>query len=748
MKHISTLLLSGALFATGLTLQAAERSVEQMRAEAQQILQKKGYFRAPATGAAPAIQLLAGGREMSVFGYSDGAYAFVSHNDRLPAVLAYGDAQYEAVMSNPSFAHYMSTLDAYLTDCEEKGVEPKFINKKANFNPEGVKEIMKCRWDQGSPYNLMCPFVYKADKDGNLADRRCITGCVATAMAMVLYTLHQQQGADIRLRGSKYYYYIDDEKHLAFETANLGGIKLDWDNMLDTYSSTTGHVQNMAVARLMYACGVASEMNYSTGASGTYTSTAHEGLETFFEGIKDEYTGYDISGYEQRFYDELDAGRPIILSGANSDGGHCFVGDGYDKQGRIHLNLGWSGGGNTYTVIADMGGFVNGQTANFVSPKENDGLSLSKDAPLPQLEGKYITADAFHPAEELKEGEWYVLYNKGRYSSVYSTGLGKTIQNSNYIPSGDPASVVAPMIVRFIKNGTGYNIQTGTGDYFGALDYGSNKGSEKNPSFVYTTGKIQQQKAKKYFWFKQNGMTLDCNAPGGKGLAGWGSDTPTDTLGHACWMLLPVTVSDSPELPTYNPGRFDPEHRYVLVNYDGAKNYYFNLKATCSIAPKNPTELRFTPANGGWTISSYADESVVLTAKSKDFKMGNGSVAGETPLTFQFEAVDEEPYTGDENVDACSAIYRIRCENGFVGTQKIALGGTVYVDLGWHALYNRWLVIDQTAYDEMVLDGVQPALNATDTAAPAAIYDLQGRRVAVPQSGRLYIENGKTVLRK
>lgn len=748
MKIFSTLLFSAALFAAPQFVNAEERSLDDMMAAARQVLTANGMHRAPAVGVAEAPQLLAKNAQTSVFGYTAGGFAVISHDDALPAVMVYGDGNYELALQQPNFANYMATFDAYLDYCAEKGIEPNFINKKANFNPNGVKEIMKCRWDQGGPYNYMCPFVYKADKDGNLDDRRCITGCVATAMAQILYTLHQKFGTEIKLRGAKHYYYIDDEKHLAFETANLAGIPLDWDNMLDTYSSTTGHMQNMAVARLMYACGVAAEMIYSTGASGTYCSIANEGLNDYFEGIKASYSGYGIGDdWAQRIYDELDAGRPVMLSGANAEnGGHCFVGDGYDKEGKLHLNLGWSGGGNTWATIANMAGFTEAQTVNSIVPEENDVLKLSKDAPLDELKDKYITADLFHPAEDIIEGQWYVLYNKGRYASAYSTGLGKKIQCSSYVPVADPAEIAAPMVVRFIaKAGTKqYFIQTGTGDYFGGLDYGTNYGSESQPSFPYSWGKVST-KQKKYFYFKQGSTVLDCNAPGGQGIAGWGTQTPTDTLGHAAWMLLPVHLSDSPEQPTLGPNNFNPEHRYVLVNYDGTKNYYFNLKATCSIAPKNPTELRITRANGGWQISSFADENLVVSAKSKDFKLGNNSTASEYPLTFSFEPINEEISTGDPDVDACSRFYRIRCESGYLAPTKIALGGNIYNNLGWHAALGRWQLIDQTELDEILLEGVESVEAETEAASPR-IYDLQGRRVNSANNG-LYIQAGKKIIR-
>ena len=752
MKLLSSFLLAGAFAAASLNAQAADRSLEEMRAAAQQILTAKGMARVAPNGATvETVSLLFENPATTVFGYNEGGFAIISHDDALPAVLTYGDGNYAEMMQSPNFSNYINAYEAYLEHCAAEGIEPRFINKAATFDPNGVAEIMKCRWDQGGPYNYMCPFVYK-EKDGNMIDARTITGCVATAMAQILYTLHQKFGTDIRLRGAKHYYYIDENKQLAFETAHFGNMTLDWDNMCNTYSSTSGHAQNMAVARLMYACGVAAEMGYTTGASGTYCSIANDGLNDFFEGIRADYSGYGIEAYYQRIYDELDAGRPVMLSGANAEnGGHCFVGDGYDKQGRIHLNLGWSGGGNTYTTFVDMGGFAQAQTANFIYPEENDGLMLSKAAPLDELKGLYATADILHPSETLEPGKWYVLYNKGRYASAYSTGLKKTIQCSNYIPVKDETEKVAPMLVRFIEKSSGYCIQTGTGDYFGTLTYGGNNGSVEGNTVVYTMGHILPNKVQKYFWFKQNGTVLDCNAPGGQGIAGWGTATPTDTLGHAAWMFLPVTFSETDEMPVLGPNNFNPEHRYTLINYDGSKNYVFNFKSTCCINPKNPSEMRLVRKDGGWQMSSFADDSQVMTVKSKDFKTGNGATTGDTPLILSFEPIDEPVATDDPLRDACSKFYRIRCDEGYLATNKTALGASILCNHGPHDEHGIWILVDQTALDELIVEGIDTPLapEASSSLFPSTSslnYDLQGRRVT-DSNGGLYIQNGKKIIR-
>lgn len=729
-----------------------------MRAAARQVLQQKGFARIrPTVSAATTdLQLLDTHSQTAVLGYADGGFALITRDDKLPAVMAYCEGSYKAATENPNFIHYLNTFNGYLDYCANEGIEPRFIHKAATFNPNGVKEIMSCRWDQGGPYNDMCPFVYKADKDGNMDDRRCITGCVATAMAQILYTLYTHQDPndrrEIYLRGAKRYHYVDDNNAHAFESNNLANIQLDWDNMLDTYSATSPFVNRIAVARLMYACGLASDMRYSTGASGTYTSIADHGINVFFEGVKSEYSGYGITDYEQRIYDEFDAGRPVLLSGADSNNnGHAFVGDGYDKEGKIHINLGWSGGGNGFFTIANMAGYAKSQTVNFITFDDEPELHLSDDAPLDELKGKYITVDYNNPAEGIIPDMWYMLYNVGRNSVAHSTGMGNTIQNTSYLAYGDEAEKVAAAMVRFVPKvgaSNSYYIQMGTGDYFGGITQGKNSGSVNGEKKAYTTGRIQEKKTKKYFWFKQSGTVLDCNGVGGAGIAGWGSTTPTDTLSNSSWNLLPVTISDAPGHAFANQVNINPEHRYVLVNYDGEKNYYLNIdKKNCNISKTTPSELTLTPTMAGWQISHADNAENVVSMKSADFKLGNGATADELPLYFTFEPLSETPDTDNENLDVCSAFYHIRCETGYMAPQKIALGGTVYGNMGPNAKLTRWLLIDQTALDEMNTDGIHSTLIETTDRTAATIYDLQGRRISDDLRARIIVKEGRKVIK-
>lgn len=738
-------LLLAALVA--LPLSARERTTAELCAAAQEALTHNTAFRAPGVNAQP-IKVLERKSAVSIVGYADGGYAIIGNDDQIPAVLAYSDGVYADAADNYNFTNYMEAYNGYLDYCAAEGVAPRFIGKAATFNPEGVKTIMTCRWNQGGPYNYMCPFVYKVNNDGQLADARCITGCVATAMAQIIYTLHQKFGTEIRPRGAKRYAYMNANEVKVRETLSFGGMEFDWDNMCDTYSSSNTYVQNMAVARLMYACGVAAEMVYSPGASGAYASTAANGINAHFEGITSGYSGYGISAYEQAIYDEFDAGRPVLITGADKDNnGHAFVGDGYDKTGKIHLNFGWSGAGDSYFTLVDMGGYIGYQTVNIITPTDDVELRFSNSSPLDELEGLYASASFDNAAETIEEGKWYILYNVGHDTSLYSSGLGKKIMNFGYVPVGDPITTAAPMMVRFIpKSGStnSYYIQTGTGDYFGSLVNSGNGGTVVGQTKPYTYGHIKEKETKKYFWFKQGTMVMDCNNPGG-GMAGWGTTTPTDTLGNNSWMLLPVTLSSEPGVPEVISEEFDEDHNYIVVNYDGTKNYYLAVKSNVTIGKSLTTQVAFKNQGSGWNILNAADKTQVVGVKVSDFKLGNGSSANEVPMVFYMEPTGEPVETDDEFLNATSKFYRIRCEAGYLATAKLALGGTVYCNLGPHAQYGNWLITDKTAYDAIIADGIAGVMLEGQTEAP--VYDLQGRRVVAPSKGNLYIQNGRKVIK-
>lgn len=193
---------------------------------------------------------------------------------------------------------------------------------------------------------------------------RSVTGCVATAMAQVMmyYQYPKTLQTDIPA-------YVSHTKHLSIPQINKGE-SYDWDNMLPQYASyeplNYTDAQAAAVAKLLYHCGVACEMDYGPSSGANVTP-----------GILSTYFGYDsdlmqdlnrdvftLAEWTQIMDKELSARRPILYSGRSSDGGHEFVCDGTDGNGLYHINWGWGGYQDGYFDVTilnpDKGGAGSG----------------------------------------------------------------------------------------------------------------------------------------------------------------------------------------------------------------------------------------------------------------------------------------------------------------------------------------------------------------------------------------------------
>ena len=280
----------------------------------------------------------------------NGGFVIASGDDQVPAILAYADHGFFQTDSLPcNVAYWMKNYEKQIKIIREKGIT--VANKKANrAQGEVIGPLLTSKWDQSEPYNETCPIDPKTGT-------RSLTGCIATAMAQVMY-YHRQYSttettAEIVSRvvtGPKVVMNVPK------------GSPIDWDNMQDestsymneddeyvyNYTSEEGH----AVAELMRYVGTATELIYSAGGTGTFPSNyMAQSLVNYFdydECTKLENFG-DFSGseWENKIREELSNGKPIIYVGGN----HCFVVDGYDPEGYVHINWGWSGNKDGFYLL-------------------------------------------------------------------------------------------------------------------------------------------------------------------------------------------------------------------------------------------------------------------------------------------------------------------------------------------------------------------------------------------------------------
>ena len=78
---------------------------------------------------------------------------------------------------------YLNAYSRYLADVQEGKVAPQKATYRTG-TAKVVEPMMKTKWDQGRPYNLLCPDYNSPGQDKD--EFRTVTGCVATAMAQIM----------------------------------------------------------------------------------------------------------------------------------------------------------------------------------------------------------------------------------------------------------------------------------------------------------------------------------------------------------------------------------------------------------------------------------------------------------------------------------------------------------------------------------------------------------------------------------
>lgn len=270
----------------------------------------------------------------------DKGFTIVSGDDRMPEVVGYSaqgtyDPDHLPVNYVGFMKAYQETVEALLKgDAQVSGglAEARQWRAERAGTAAVAPLLGGIKWNQTEPYNNRCPLY-----DGT---NRSVTGCVATAMAQVM--MYHQYPKELKATIKA---YITKSKGIEIPAINSGET-YDWDNMLPDYSqSGYTSAQADAVAKLMYHCGAAVEMNYGPSSGANVTPAI---LATYFGYDADlmqdlTRTCFSLQQWMTLIDNELKAKRPILYSGKSSDGGHEFVCDGSDGKGLYHINWGWGG---------------------------------------------------------------------------------------------------------------------------------------------------------------------------------------------------------------------------------------------------------------------------------------------------------------------------------------------------------------------------------------------------------------------
>ena len=290
-------------------------------------------------------------RTKPLLGYTDnGSYADALANLMFKAWLEQFDKSLSAMLAKPETedAPLPSVRPARIFESED-GSFTFSIPERRNVETSNVPAIPPLlgdiAWNQGTPYNNYCPDFSDGEK--------CVTGCVATALAQVMkYHKWPQSGI-----GAVSY---ESETNGYSLSADFSQSTYLWDNMLSSYiSGNYTEEQAASVAKLMSDVGISVYMNYGQ-ESYALTADMSPAMCNYFKYSKKMYVAdrcfYTTPGWSELLKAEISARRPVPFVAQNCKewSGHAFVIDGFDASGLFHVNWGWGGMSNGYFDISLM----------------------------------------------------------------------------------------------------------------------------------------------------------------------------------------------------------------------------------------------------------------------------------------------------------------------------------------------------------------------------------------------------------
>ncbi len=274
-------------------------------------------------------------------------FAIVSADDRTAPVLGYSETGHFDLSKAPAHVRaWMAQYDAeyqYLYSHPELSIKTKSLRAEApvRYGEGDIQPLLKeIRWDQGHPYNSMCPI----DAGG-----RSYSGCVATAMAQIM-RMHKWPKKAVE---GKFSY--QDAGAYVVRSITFGEKEYEWDKMPENFDDhrnpTTEEAD--AIGYLLKEVGHAVKMSYSSTGSGAYECDALEAFKSRFHFKKKARlqfrAGHTAESWANLILTELKAGRPLFYCGAGDGGAHAYVCDGYKKDTEMfHFNWGWGGMANGF----------------------------------------------------------------------------------------------------------------------------------------------------------------------------------------------------------------------------------------------------------------------------------------------------------------------------------------------------------------------------------------------------------------
>ena len=295
--------------------------------------------------------------EYYVFNNPDGGWVVIAADDRVTPVLGYSENGRFRVDDMPdNISWWMDGVAKVIDNVRDMDMESSDDVRKAwsvlqerYLTASGnSKTIKTALWDQIEPYNELCPMVAGDNT-------RSITGCVATAMAIVMrHNSWPAHGTGVINS------YLTMSTNTYIPADPIENHTYEWNDMPMTNANDGKSVwkaaQKRQVAQLMYDCGVSVEMDYTSVASSASSDYIAYALKTYFsysdKAMEVFRASYGVDEWLTLMKDEIDADRVVLYCGNGDVGGHAFVCDGYDIDGKkLSINWGWGGDCNGFFTL-------------------------------------------------------------------------------------------------------------------------------------------------------------------------------------------------------------------------------------------------------------------------------------------------------------------------------------------------------------------------------------------------------------
>ena len=263
----------------------------------------------------------------------------------------------------------LADLCAEIKDTEYSTLSTSEISTRASVG-NIVCEYKTALWGQGAPFNNESPTLSNGNKT--------ITGCVATALAIIAY---YHKWPEKGVGTTPEYTYSGPSNIENTVPANTLGRTYRYDMMLDKYegvSYTKG--QGDAVAALMYDIGTSVGMKFDPeGSSPTYDRT--RAMRNYFSYSKSalylKRINYSDKEWTSLLKENLAQLGPTIYGGESESSGHSWVMEGYTDADYFKNNFGWNGKSNGYYLLSELK--YNIHKALLYMYPDRDGTSTYRD---------------------------------------------------------------------------------------------------------------------------------------------------------------------------------------------------------------------------------------------------------------------------------------------------------------------------------------------------------------------------------